>query len=308
VTGANGLIGGATAQALRRAGHIVYGLVRDEKQQDILLQNEIIPVFGDTLDIKSFAPLLEKMNVIIDTVVLESAKDPGQTNLNLLEAIASASIKQKMKKRYIFTSGIMVYSYSDIADETYPVNNSYFKWRMELEQTILKHKDVEGVVIRPGFVYGGNGGFISNLWFQPNSSGKAEFYGSAERSWSWIHVSDLADAFVRVVEASGGIVSGEIYNVSDTTRVTCLQARTAFAKAAGIEGPLLMKEPDDLFTKKTNVSAVVSAEKIRRHLGWQPKNGPLLDGIDTYYRSWKAHQLKNNREEKKEAKVEKTTK
>lgn len=46
VTGANGFIGLATAKALRRAGHTVYGLVRSQEKAKELVLNEIIPVIG----------------------------------------------------------------------------------------------------------------------------------------------------------------------------------------------------------------------------------------------------------------------
>ena len=46
VTGATGYIGGAAARALRRAGHVVHGLVRSSDKEAELLRSEIIPVRG----------------------------------------------------------------------------------------------------------------------------------------------------------------------------------------------------------------------------------------------------------------------
>jgi len=303
VAGANGLIGGNVAIALSRAGHTVYGLIRDKKQQDVLLQNEIIPVLGDTEDIKSFSDTIDKVSIVVDTVVLESASDPGLTNRNLLQAVAASSIKQKYKKRYIFTSGCMVYKNpGEIVDESSPTNNDVFKWRTDFEQKIIKHSDVEGVVIRPGWVYGVSGGGIADLWFNKNSDGEIDFTGDVDKSWSWVHVHDLADAFLRVVEAAGQIVGGSIYNVCDTTRITCLQARKAFAKAAGLTGSVVLKEAKDAFSKKVDANAVMSAGKIIRELGWTPKKGPLTDRLDICFQAWKAHKIKKSSQEEKKGK------
>jgi hypothetical protein len=43
-------------------------------------------------------------------------------------------------------------------DETVKPTNKIIQWRIDLEEETVSNKDVEGVVIRPGFVYGGAGG------------------------------------------------------------------------------------------------------------------------------------------------------
>jgi len=300
VVGANGLIGGNVAKALSLAGHTVYGLIRDKKQQDILMLHEIIPVIGDTEDIKSFSDTIDKVTVVIDTVIFERASDPGVTNRNLLTAVVSSSNRQQIKKRYIFTSGCLVYkSPGEIVDESCPPKNEFFKWKTDLEQKVIKHSDVEGVVIRPGRVYGGSGGAIADQWFTKNNEGETEFIGDVEKSW--IHVYDLAQAFVKLVEADGHLVEGSIYNVCDMSRVTALQARKAFAKAAGLTGSVVLKEAKDAWSKACETNAVMSAEKITKQLGWSPKKGPLMDRLDVCYQAWKAHKAKKScQEEKKE--------
>jgi len=311
VTGANGLIGGGVALALRRAGHTVYGLIRNEKQQAKLLENEIIPVIGDGTDIKNWSSILTKVNVVIDTLFVYG-EELGTTNRNILSALG-ASCKSGQKKRYIYTSGVLVYNYpGEVVDESYPTNG--IQWRANLEQTLLKGNDhVHTVIIRPGWVYGGSGGYISDLWFKQVDKKEIEFNGSTEKSWGWVHLVDLADAYVRVTEASGSQVNGEIFDVADSTRITCLEARMAFAKAAKLEGKVALKAVGSGdFDKAMEFTCVPRAEKIKR-LGWSPKLGPLTDGLDLYYLSWKAHQDKNppaqeeKKTEKPKAKKKKST-
>jgi len=100
VTGANGLIGGGVALALRRAGHTVYGLIRNEKQQAKLLENEIIPVIGDGTDIKNWSSILTKVNVVIDTLFVYG-EELGTTNRNILSALGASCKSGQKKKIYL---------------------------------------------------------------------------------------------------------------------------------------------------------------------------------------------------------------
>jgi len=303
VTGVSGYIGNEVALALRRAGHTVYGLVRDDSQKAILLQNEIIPVVGNASNVSTYSSVLSKVSVIVDNLTVYG-EELGATNRSLHAAFALTA-KTGQKKRYIYTSGCLVYNYpGEVVDESYPTNGS--QWRANLEQTLLKasleHKGLEMSIIRPGWVYGGHGGFLGEMWFKQADKKEIEFYGSTEKAWGWVHVSDLADSYVRVVEASGSLVDGEIFDVNDSTRVTCLEARTLFAKAAKLEGKIALKPVGTGdFDKVMEFNAVPKSDKIRKRLGWSPKLGPLADGMDLYYQSWKAHQDKKAapKEEKK---------
>jgi len=211
------------------------------------------------------------------------------------------------KKRFIYTSGVLVYNYpGEVVDESYPTNG--IQWRAHLEQHLLKSNNdtLDSVIIRPGWVYGASGGYVADLWFNQIDKKEIEFFGSTEKSWGWVHVNDLADAYVRAVEASAAIVSGEIFDVVDSTRVTCLEARTLFAKAAKLEGKIALKPAGTGdFDKAMEFNALPKGDKIRQRLGWSPKLGPLADGIDIYYQSWKAHQDKKKPPQKEEKKQEK---
>ncbi len=110
VVGASGYIGLGVALAFRRAGYRVYGLIRNEKHVNSLLQNEIEPVVAPTFDdVKSFADLLASSSIIIDAV--------GYTpklSQNLLTAAVQAGKTRTQDGKlphyaplYIFTSGIM---------------------------------------------------------------------------------------------------------------------------------------------------------------------------------------------------------
>lgn len=110
VIGAGGYIGKGVALAFRRAGYRVYGLVRNEKYSNDLLQQEIEPIVTPSFDdLESLTDVLTSCSIIIDAVGYNAKLSP-----NLLEtAVKIGNLRTQDGKLphyaplYIFTSGIM---------------------------------------------------------------------------------------------------------------------------------------------------------------------------------------------------------
>jgi len=110
VIGASGYIGLGVALAFRRAGYCVYGLIRNEKNSNTLLQNEIEPVVAQAFDnVQPFADLLASSSIIIDAV----GYTPKLSSSLLAAAVQAGKTRTQDGKLphyaplYIFTSGIM---------------------------------------------------------------------------------------------------------------------------------------------------------------------------------------------------------
>ncbi len=82
-------------------------------------------------------------------------------------------------------------------------------------------------MLRPGFMYG-NDGYNSQAtdWFEMGESGEGIYRGDRTKSWSWIHIDDLADAFVRATEA-GREIDGELFNLADDRQPLCVDVMRA---------------------------------------------------------------------------------
>jgi nucleoside-diphosphate-sugar epimerase len=282
VLGASGYIGFAVATALRRDGHRVFGVIRSKGSASILEKNEITPVIADVTDLKTLQPYIESSAVIVDTLGSQHQVDNIKT---WLAAIQTAS--KDLPKRYIYTGGLLSYGdhKNEVVDETTPTVDP----RSALEKSILEAKDYEGVVLRPGWVYGGDSGRFIAPWWEPNSKGEIEIDGNPDKYWSWIHVDDLADAYVRVVSASKSLVAGQVFNVVDDTRVTYQQVRVTMARTAGCEGKVVhVPTGTDPFSKFADVNILTSWKKINTVLGWTPKHGTFFDDIALYYAAYRA--------------------
>jgi len=272
VTGANGQIGRHAARYLREAGHVVYGLVRDEKQSADLLKVDVIPVVGDMSRIESFAETISKVSAIIDPVMVY-AQDPFAANKALLAAVAAESKKQGHKKRYIYISGGWVYGDypGQVVDESFPCLNPALGYRVNFEKAVCANAEVQGVVIRPSAVYGGDWGMWRHLWAPTD---KAVITGHKDRIFGWNHVADVSDALLRVVEAATGLVSGEVFDVAEDTRIAYWDLRRKIWHVAGYkvkeeEGPVDQKNFVDF---ASNIRCVQAGQKIRRVLGWKPRH------------------------------------
>jgi len=288
VFGAAGYIGSATCLALRVAGHTVVGVSRQKTVAE-LEQNEIEVVQGDINDLKSLQSRIDEAAVIIDNV-LDGAKGFAP-NKDLLATVEASSKKSGIRKRYVYTSGCLVYgnNVGKVLSETDALKQPMLKGRTDHEQATIKSADVDGVVVRPGFVYGGRSVEMSG-WMAPNDKGQWVIDGSADKQWSWIHIQDLARLYVLVVDAAASVVGGEIFNAGDSTRVTFGEFRTALARAAGFKGEMAKADAGkDFFSSICEASTVITSQKATKLLGWVPNLGPLQDNYDSVYRAWKAH-------------------
>jgi len=286
VVGAAGYIGTAVALAYRRAGYKVYGVVRNEEKAKVLKQNEVHIVVGDIAAPEGYKNYLKEAAVVVDAV--------GDGS-KLLEKVVEVTKGKSTKTLFIFTSGILVHaSSSRVVDETNESTAPLFEKRANFEKQTISSKDVRGVVIRPGFVYGGSGGFFANMNFSINETADLNLFGRRDKRWSWVHIEDLADAYVRVAKV-GHVVDGEIFDVVGPWNPTLEEITTAFAKVTGWKGKIvhIPEIPkDNFFLQIAEADSIVSSQKAFNLLGWRESHlGPIAE-VDTYYASWKASKSK----------------
>ncbi|KAG2378855.1 hypothetical protein C9374_008003 [Naegleria lovaniensis] len=277
ILGANGYIGLGVAKAFSRNGFKVYGSVRSDKHVTTLQQNEIIPIVASTFSdlVQNHQQLLFDVSVLIDTIGL--TEQTQQIYEQVLEIAKERHIKHYPKLLYIFTSGIMTFgnaSQTSVDENTRPQpthewieKRRLFEWRLLNEE----QQSLDTTVIRPGFVYGKNGGAILKDYFTSHNNqkdGKLVLIGSTEKRWSWVHIDDL----------------GEGYEV-----------RVKMAKIAGWKGEdsdiVLENVPQqDAGLVVFENTVIIDPRKAVQVLGWKPKHLSFLDNLEVYYHAWKAIQ------------------
>lgn len=294
VTGATGYIGMNVALALRRAGHEVWGLVRSHEKATKLTRHEIHPVIGSIEDTSSYLPAAERCNILVHAA--DDKSNAETADRMAIESLLSLGSKGPQPKTFVYTSGVWVYGNTGNAavDETSRLDPVKLKpWRPMHEEMVLSAVNVRGIVVRPGTVFGRQGG-LTSFWFEGPSKGTPPLVvGDGQHRWTMIHVDDLANGYVKAVESGR---SSEIFNFTDRSRFTVLDMATAAARAAGYKAPIELMPMDEarkkfgLFAECLALDQHVDSRKAVRMLGWQPRHVGFVDSVDSYYAAWKAYQ------------------
>ncbi len=294
ITGATGYIGMNVALALRRAGHEVWGLVRSPEKAVKLTRHEIHPVIGLVDEPSSYVSVAERCTVLVHAA--DDKSNAESVDLKAIESLLTLGNRGPQPKTFVYTSGTWVYgnSGSVLIDETAHVDPVRLKpWRPAHEDMVLGASNVRGLVIRPGCVYGRQGG-MTGLWFKGPAQEKSPLViGDGRNRWAMIHVDDVANGYVKAVESGR---SAEIFNFTDRSRYSVAEMATAAARAAGYLGqiehtPLAEATKSlGLFAECLVLDQHIDSRKAVRMLGWQPRHGGFIDSVDTYFAAWKAYQ------------------
>jgi nucleoside-diphosphate-sugar epimerase len=216
LTGATGYIGSAIVDALLRTSHQLTALVRTPQAADALAARGITPVLGDLSAAKSYRAAAQGFDAYIHTAA-DSSPKREEIDRMAIEILlgAAASRADTSVCAFVYTSGVWVLgSNAQPVDETAQTNPTQLVgWRPAHEQLVLQAggQSLRTAVIRPGIVYGGNRGIVSDL-FKNALNGLIRVIGTGDNHWPLVYDRDLADLYVRVATMPG--VSG-LYHAND---------------------------------------------------------------------------------------------
>src|SRR5256885_11650695 len=160
VTGATGYTGFAVATALRRAGHLVWGLVRSDPKASRLARHEVQPVIGDLAEPKSYSQVACDCPLLVHTAFGYSADGVAQDR-TAIETLLDAGRRGGQPKTLIFTSGAWVYGDTGDrrVDETTQLHPPKpVAWRPAHEPPALQAPRAPGLLTPPGAGDGRAGG------------------------------------------------------------------------------------------------------------------------------------------------------
>lgn len=294
VTGATGYIGFSVAAAFSRTGYDVFGLTRSGKKAGMLWQNEIHPVIGNMAEPESYKDIAKNCGLLIHAAA-DYESDMVELDKKTVDTFIELGKQEPGGKTFIYTSGCWVNgNTAGEIDETTPLNPAgAVVWRPDVEQTVLNSDSVRGLVIRPGCVYGRQGG-LTGMWFGPASEGgEITVTGNGKNHWSMIHVDDLADSYLKL---AGSKLKSEVFNIADDSRHLVSEMVQAVAKAAGNSKGIkyvAVEEAEKNLGPMAEALALdqqIANNKARKLLGWKPEKGSFISGVNVYYNSWKSFQ------------------
>lgn len=205
LTGATGYLGSAILDALLRAGHKVTAIVRDPEKAERLAARGASTVIGELGSPASYAAALDGSDAVVHTAFESSPRGIDKDREAIATLLAALGRHDTEHGRtFIYTSGVWVLgSTTRPVDETAPLDPAaHVAWRPGHEQMVLDagNNGLRTVVVRPGIVYGGSRGIVSDL-LKDALNGLVRVIGPGKNRWPTVYDRDLADLYVRLLQA-----------------------------------------------------------------------------------------------------------
>lgn len=218
-------------------------------------------------------------------------------------------------KNWVFASAAEVYgNVCGIATEETPTQPviPYGRIKLMVERLLLeKTKDILNsrvVILRIGEVYGYEGRLICELAARLKR-GFCPWPGKGDVPLSFVHVDDVAQAFLCVVQSAPVGVS--VYNVADDTPAIWLDFLARVARLLGARPPVFLPETlihlyaacgmlacratgrEPILTRHAvrliTTPKVLSNSRLKRDLGFQPQYPSYSEGLEETLRDLSHH-------------------
>jgi nucleoside-diphosphate-sugar epimerase len=285
LTGASGYIGSVVAEKLVAGGHQVFGLARSSHTAALLRERGIESRSGDLLAPDGLAATVAGMDAVIHTA---NTKDHTAESADRAAVDAFLTALAGSDRGFVYTSGNLVLGNTgkEVADEDSPIRPIQFvAWRPAVEQTVLgaATRGVAARVLRPAWVYGRQAGYPSILVRTAGDLGHVPFVGDGGNHMTFVHVEDLADLYVLVLEKAA---PGSLYSGSVLPAVTVHDLAVAASQAGGAEGKTFSWPRADALqsfgeerVEVMTCDQQISGARAERDLGWQPAAPTVLEEL-----------------------------
>lgn len=270
LTGGTGFIGSAVLDHLVEAGHQVTAVVRNQASSLAVEKAGAVGVIGDLFNTDWLASELSTHDAGIHTAAGSDDKDPALNDAVLDAAISAFA---DTDKPFVHTGGIWSYGTSSHITETSPVAAPELTaWRAAGERRLLD-SGVRASVVQPAVVYGRGAGIPAGLTQGP-------LPGTGEQHWTTVHVDDLADLYVRTLEAPGG----HTYIAASGHNPTVREIGEALGGEPTFAGDAATLDTMGAFGEALLLDQQADGAKAKS-LGWQPSRPSLLDELASGYRT-----------------------
>jgi nucleoside-diphosphate-sugar epimerase len=276
LTGGSGYIGRAVTTELIGQGHSVRALARSAQAQTVVEKVGAGAVPGGLTDLD----VLTTAAASADAVIHLAQADSGDADL----AAATAMQDGVGAGTYVHTGGTWVYGDTDgVVDETAPWKPpSLVAWRQPVEAEILDRANRGGrpVIVQPGLLYGGDNRLINEFFTVPGErAGAVAYIGDGTNHWALVHVDDLADLYVRALQAKPGSVYVGVAGPNPSAK----DAATAISHRVGLGGKtvsITLAEAREQMGPIADAFALdqqLTSSRAQSELGWTPSHtDPLV--------------------------------
>ena len=287
ITGATGWIGSIITRELIDAGHRVTGLVRSERNRDVLSGLGAKPLLGSLDDLDLLRKAAAEADGVIHTafgIDFSMIIEMSAQERRVIETFGE--VYQGSDRPIIATSGFGLLPVGEIFTEDMPPPpiNPAFPRAPEHVTAMLADRGVRATVVRlPRSVHGRGErhGFVPMLAAVARDKGFSAYVTDGANLWPSVHRLDAARVFCLALEH--GARGGPFHAVADEG--------VPFKQIAGAIGRQLGLPVRSLTTEQATAhfgplamwvggNGPASSQTTREHVGWTPKEADLLSDID----------------------------
>jgi nucleoside-diphosphate-sugar epimerase len=270
VTGATGYIGSAVLDALLRGGHTVTALVRDGEKAALVRSRGVTPVVGSLADPAPWRQAATGKDAIVHAAI-DYVRNSAQSDRAVLDALLPLA-----PPVFLYTSGVWVIgSAPEPVDErvevTAPAEISAWRATHEARVVSASRPGARTVVIRPGIVYGGARGIVSDM-LKDATNGLIRVIGTGSNHWPLVYDRDLGDLYHRLMTSTD---SAGVYHGTDDSAETVNDIvdaiRGAVARAPAVRRIPLAEARSKLgpYADALALDQIVRSPRARA-IGWVP--------------------------------------
>jgi nucleoside-diphosphate-sugar epimerase len=245
ITGATGFVGARLATSLAADGHTVRGLVRDADRARALTAAGVELVTGDMTDRASLERAVQGVEQVFHTAALVGDwPDPAEIKRvnvdgtrDLVQAARDAGVR-----RVVHLSSLAVYGnrHHRGTDESAPYchGDPYTDAKIESERALFEfvaRGEIEGVSLRPGFVYGPGDRTLLPKLLDALREGKFMFVGDGGKQMNIVYVEDVVQA-IRLASTLDS-ANGRAYNITDGSNPLLREFIGSIATTLGLPTP-----------------------------------------------------------------------
>jgi len=287
LTGATGYIGSAVLDAMIKGGHQVTAIARDPEKAEGLRARGATPIIGELGLPKTYIAAIGKADAVVHTAYESSPRGielDRQSTETMLAAQAEANRADGKARAFIYTSDVWVLGRTAMsAAEDAPLDPaSNVAWRPAHEDLVLSSaaSGLRTVVVRPGIVYGGGSGIVSDL-IKDALNGLVRVVGPGKNRWACVYDHDLGDLYVRILESP---IAAGIFHATDEADERVSDIVEAIAAQVS-QRPDIRHMPMAEARKKLGAYADALAldQKVRspkaRALGWTPTQPGVVSSV-----------------------------
>lgn len=250
-------------------------MARDPEKVERLRARGATPVLADITTPRRYVDEVKASDAVIHTA-FESSPRAAERDRQAIDTLIAALVQAGGPKTFIYTSGVWVLGNSNgPVDERVPLDHpaEHSAWRAPHERIVLDAagNGLRTAVIRPGILYGGSRGIVSDL-LKDALNGLIRVIGSGKNHWACVYDRDAADLYVRVLQTPD---AAGVFHVTDEADEKVNDIVEAIASHL-LQKPEVRHVPLPEARKKmgTYAEALALDQRVRspraRALGWAP--------------------------------------